>query len=232
MTAAVRERASFATTTGQDTIDVRAASIILRIRGGDEGAIAVLAAELRPHILRQLRRYPLNGEDRHDVLQSTLLQIVRHIRAFRAESKLSTWIFTVTRNEALMMMRVRQRLGSREVRDRELDELSVEEVPTSQPIGQDEVVAYRERSACLRDALAQLPRNDRELVLAKYHCGLGLQEIADQFELTEPTVRARLHRARRSLRSMLAGAPPFVEETGVSMAPGVSARRAESEQDA
>jgi RNA polymerase sigma-70 factor (ECF subfamily) len=63
--------------------------------------------------------------------------------------------------------------------------------------------AASERDARVRDALAELPQDYRDVVVAHYHLDLGLQEIADRFALTESAVRSRLHRARTRLRTLL-----------------------------
>jgi RNA polymerase sigma-70 factor (ECF subfamily) len=55
----------------------------------------------------------------------------------------------------------------------------------------------------VRTALAELPDDYRDVVVAHYHLDLGLQEIAQRFDLTESAVRSRLHRARARLRALL-----------------------------
>jgi len=63
--------------------------------------------------------------------------------------------------------------------------------------------ANRERDARVRNALAELPDDYRDVVVAHYHLDLGLQEIADKLAITESAVRSRLHRARTRLRTLL-----------------------------
>jgi RNA polymerase sigma-70 factor, ECF subfamily len=71
----------------------------------DGAALTTMISALQPHIEKQLLRYPLSDEDRRDLVQSTLMQIIRRVGSFRGDSSFSTWLFRVTANEALMMMR-------------------------------------------------------------------------------------------------------------------------------
>jgi RNA polymerase sigma-70 factor (ECF subfamily) len=176
-----------------------------------------LVAALRPHVERQLVRYPVTEEDRRDLLQTTLLQVVRRVGQFRGDSSFSTWLFRVTANEALMMMRSQRRHRARLVEGLELEDLAslpaANDASPSQSAAErsDVMVANGERDARIREALAELPADYRDVVMAHYHEDLGLQEIADRFDMTESAVRSRLHRARTRLRSILESSPVAAE---------------------
>ncbi len=180
----------------RDTLD--------RAVSGEPDALDHVLRVITPHVERQLLRYPVSDEDRRDLLQATLMQIVRRLGSFRAESSFSTWLFRVTANEALMLMRSRRRHRARVVEGLEWEELAtlpaVEDGPA---FDADMGTAARERDARVRDALKELPEDYRDVVVAHYHMDLGLQEIADRLSITESAVRSRLHRARSRLRSLL-----------------------------
>jgi RNA polymerase sigma-70 factor (ECF subfamily) len=172
---------------------------------GDSRALTALVTALTPHIERQLLRYPLSEEDRHDLLQATLMQIIRRVGSFRGDSSFSTWLFRVTANEALMMMRSQRRHRARLATGLDLEDLAnlpaANEGATDEPA--DASAAQNERDAWVRSALEQLPADYRDVVALHYHQDLGLQEIADRLATTESAVRSRLHRARSRLRTIL-----------------------------
>jgi RNA polymerase sigma-70 factor (ECF subfamily) len=171
---------------------------------GDTAALDHVLRMIRPHVERQLLRYPVSDEDRRDLLQATLMQIVRRLGSFRAESSFSTWLFRVTANEALMLMRSRRRHRARVVEGLDWEELATLPSMNDNEVTQVDVgVEHRERDARVRDALKELPADYRDVVVAHYHLDLGLQEIADKLAITESAVRSRLHRARTRLRSLL-----------------------------
>jgi RNA polymerase sigma-70 factor (ECF subfamily) len=170
---------------------------------GDSAALDRVLKTIKPHVERQLLRYPVSDEDRRDLLQATLMQIVRRLGSFRAEASFSTWLFRVTANEALMLMRSRRRHRARFVEGFEWEELATLPAMNDTEIDVDLGVEAKQRDERVRDALGELPEDYRDVVIAHYHLDLGLQEIADRLSITESAVRSRLHRARSRLRTLL-----------------------------
>lgn len=170
---------------------------------GSRAAQGLLAEAIRPLIERQLSRYPLTEEDRHDVLQTTQLQVIRRLSSFRGTSTFTTWLFRVTANEALMLMRSQRRLRARVTVGVDLDDLSLPPEAVTAAGDLDASMLDSEREGSVRSALAQLPQHYQAVVAAHYVDDLGLHEIADRLKLTESAVRSRLHRARARLRDLL-----------------------------
>jgi len=186
--------------------EVRMSELIESVKLGDRAALDALTRLIRPHVERQLARYPVSDEDRLDLVQSTLLQVIRRIRSFRGDSSFTTWLFRVTANEALMLMRSQRRQRARFVAGLDLEDLSV--LPTMRaPVCEDDAASVAERERFVRLALGELPNDYRDVVMAHYHEDLGLQEIAQKLAVSESAVRSRLHRARLRLRAILAATP-------------------------
>jgi RNA polymerase sigma-70 factor (ECF subfamily) len=181
-------------------------TLIETVKSGDRAALDGLTRLIRPHVERQLARYPVSDDDRLDLVQSTLLQVVRRIRSFRGDSSFSTWLFRVTANEALMLMRSQRRQRARLVEGLDLEDLSA--LPTVRTVAaEDDAATLAEREAHVRNALGELPDDYRDVVVAHYHDDLGLQEIAERLMVSESAVRSRLHRARVRLRAILNATP-------------------------
>ena len=171
---------------------------------GDAEALDHVLKTITPHVERQLLRYPVSDEDRRDLLQTTLMQIVRRLGSFRAEASFSTWLFRVTANEALMLMRSRRRHRARFIEGLEREELAtLPAMNDNEDSDVEQGLAARERDSQVQTALSELPEDYRDVVIAHYHMDLGLQEIADRLSITESAVRSRLHRARSRLRTLL-----------------------------
>ncbi|HEY1694222.1 MAG TPA: sigma-70 family RNA polymerase sigma factor [Polyangiaceae bacterium] len=172
---------------------------------GEPVALGTLVVALRPHIEKQLLRYPLSDDDRQDLVQATLMQIIRRVGSFRGDSSFSTWLFRVTANEALMMMRSQRRHRARLVEGLDLEDLG--NLPAANDAAgaerADASAAQSERDARVRAALDELPADYRDVVALHYTQDLGLQEIANRLGATESAVRSRLHRARSRLRTIL-----------------------------
>jgi len=199
-------------------VDDRA--LLQRAIDGDTRAIDSFLLRLHPIIERQLRRYPLTEEDQRDVLQITLIQIARRLHSFRGESSVSTWVYRIMSNEALMLMRAQRRQRTRLVHGVDLEDVDCLRTPSEgdHRTQGDAWMDKNEREAWVRTALADLSDEHRDVVFAHYHLDLGLHEIARRLDLTESAVRSRLHRARLRLRTLLERTPLGDEarEEGVS----------------
>jgi RNA polymerase sigma-70 factor (ECF subfamily) len=184
-----------------------APTILDQASRGDGEALSALVKELSPHIERQLLRYPLSDEDRRDLVQATLMQLIRRVGSFRGDASFSTWLFRVTANEALMLMRSQRRHRARLVEGLEFDDLgnipAAIEGATDEDLRADTRAAQNERDAMVREALDELPEDYRDVVTLHYQQDLGLEEIASRLSTTESAVRSRLHRARTRLRAIL-----------------------------
>jgi RNA polymerase sigma-70 factor, ECF subfamily len=168
---------------------------------GDAAAREALTRALLPHIERQLVRYPVAPEDREDLLQSTLMQVLRRIGSFRGDSNLSTWLFRVTANEALMLMRSQRRHRSRLAPGFALEDLGA--LDAARDDGTERRMAGADLDRRVRAALKGLPNEYQDVISLHYSSDLSLQEIAEELGASESAIRSRLHRARMRLRGLL-----------------------------
>jgi RNA polymerase sigma-70 factor (ECF subfamily) len=185
--------------------------LVNRAMAGDKEALSTLLQRYRPVVMRHLQRYPVDDADRKDLMQEAMLQVVRKLHTFRGDAQFSTWLYRVTANAALMKMR-----SERRRRATSLDDANPEEngIPLAVAGGEwaeraDRRMETYQLNVRLERALAELPQGYREVVIEHYIEGKPLQGVADNLGTTESAVRSRLHRARASLRRMLAdlGAP-------------------------
>ncbi len=189
--------------------------LVERAMTGDRTALSTLLQRYKPIVTRHLQRYPVDDADRKDLLQEAMLQVVRKLHTFRGDAQFSTWLYRVTANAALMKMRSERRRRATSLDDSNAE---LEAQPIAPPGGEWAENAQSRLEHCqlnvrLERALAQLPEGYREVVIEHYLEGRTLQGVADNLGTTESAVRSRLHRARASLRRMLAdlGAPVHAE---------------------
>jgi len=171
---------------------------------GDRAAMDRLIREISPQMQRQLNGYGLDAEERADALQNARLKIVRRLSSFRDDARLSTWVFRVTANEALMLLRARRRSSGRLVAGLHLEELG--SLPAMQDLREADAVLCAARGAArLRRELERLPSNHRAVLVAHYLDDLDLREASERLGVSESSVKGRLWRARESMRTALAG---------------------------
>ena len=156
-------------------------------------------------IYRLARRMSNNDADAEDVMQNTLIKILRKASTYRGDSDPMGWIYRITMNEAREIHRKRKRKPSVS-----LDSLPVEFDGSSHPIGITDISMRPERAAMageieavVREAINELPDGYREAVVLYDLEGVPYQEASDLMELTLGGFKTRLHRARLHLRRRL-----------------------------
>jgi len=143
-------------------------------------------------------------EEAFDLTQEIFLSVHQNLDKFRADAKLSTWIFRIARNHCLNRLKYLKRRGrGRSDEYGEANELSITESMGGSNRPDEAVLAAREK-ALVHRAIAELEEDQRSLVVLRDVEGLRYAEIMDITELPEGTVKSRLHRAREKLVGILA----------------------------
>ena len=149
--------------------------------------------------------YMKSEADAEDVAQEAFVRAFRKLESFRAESKFSTWLISITINEARTRLR-RQAL----VRMEPLDQLPDEDKSISPALLRDwreipsEAVEREEVRNLIQLAVGQLPDIYREVFLLRDVEELTISETAGALNISVPSVKVRLHRARMMLQKQLA----------------------------
>jgi RNA polymerase sigma-70 factor (ECF subfamily) len=162
---------------------------------GDQAAFKELFARYATLLTRVVRAQVGSDEECRDIVQQTFLQLHRARRDYRAGEPLRPWLFTIAYN----LCRDRWRsLGHR----REVD---IEQAPP--PVDTttaSDLLQERQRAARLREALATLPPEQRQVVEMHWFAGLPLPEVATALGASLSAVKVRAHRAYERLRNNLA----------------------------
>ena len=136
-----------------------------------------------------------NEEASSEALQSALVRVVRHIKAFPNETAFWGWLTVLARSALSDQTRGRRRYLA--FLDRFTKHSKVEHsVP-------DEPVADAKLLALLETKLAAMPPDERQLVESKYLERRSVREIAEELGTSEKTIEPRLMRIRRKLKSAL-----------------------------
>jgi RNA polymerase sigma-70 factor (ECF subfamily) len=163
-----------------------------RARAGDGEAFGELVRRYQDTVYTLAVR--LVGPDlAADVAQEALLRAWRALPRFRGEAAFSTWLHRITVNTAWTLRR----------RDRRhLAEPLVGDFEDAGPLP-ERAGELAEARAVLRRAITALNPGQRAVVVLRDLYGWSGAETARELGITETTVKVRLHRARRRLRSLL-----------------------------
>lgn len=171
------------------------------LRSGDRGEFARLVETYSPLVYRLGLKILSNAQDAEDVLQETFIKVFRNIDGFDGRASLSTWLYRIATNEALMMLRKKRP-----------DSISIEEPVENHEVDleplqivdwccmPEEELMSEEGRAALDQAVENLPHTLRVVFLLRDIEGLSTRDTAEVLDLTESAVKTRLSRARLRLR--------------------------------
>jgi RNA polymerase sigma-70 factor, ECF subfamily len=172
-------------------------SAVERAQAGDSEGIHFLYVRYAADVQRYIASFVKDDHEAEDITQNVFAKLIDGIRKYeQREVPFAAWIMRVARNAALDYMRARRAIPTEEVRvaDNGSAQTSIN------------------RSRDLRHALAQLPEDQREVLILRHIAGLSPVEIATALEKSESSVHGLHHRGRRTLQAKLTelGAAPVV----------------------
>ena len=134
-----------------------------------------------------------NEIDSKDVVQNAFIRVFKSLRTFRQDSKFGTWLFTITNNHCIDLLRKRKRLRGKVG---EMPEVEVAEVVEETDWLQDQ------SPKAIRHILDNLSELDRVALVLMYMDEMSVKEIAAQMGLQESATKMRLKRARQRAKDI------------------------------
>jgi len=172
--------------------------LVRRAQEGYLDAYAQLVDRHSPRAYRVALRLLGNHHDAEDVTQDAFVVAWESLPRYRHEASFSTWLYRITTNRAINLANRRARADQQDPHDA----LQTEADPSPGPAQQAELLAT---SQALRDAIAELPMEQRVPLVLRQFEKLSYAEIAEICGSTVPAIRSHLHRGRRALASQLEG---------------------------
>jgi RNA polymerase sigma-70 factor (ECF subfamily) len=176
------------------------------VRSAKEGNLAAFEGLVCRHtdtFLRVARRITNSHEDAEDAVQDAFLKAFQHLHRFEERARFSTWLTRIVINEALM--KLRRRRGTRTVSiDNEAEGFrSMGDEVVDRRLNPEEIYRGTELAMVLHSALASLSDKYRVVFIMRDVEGFSTIDTAEMLELSVPSVKARLLRARLQLRASL-----------------------------
>lgn len=172
-------------------------ALALAARDGESVAFTQLYERTREQAWRVLYRVVGATPDLEDLLQEAYLQLMRALKGYRGESRVTTFLHRVCVNVGLMHLRSRRR------RPEDIMEDPPEE-PSGESADPERAAQVRQAATLVQRALATLSEEKADVFV--YHDLLGLkpEEIAELVNCPTNTVRSRLNRARMDFTQAIA----------------------------
>lgn len=168
------------------------AQTIAAAAGGDQVAFARIVAEYHADMVRVCHVITRDADQANDAVQEAWGICWRELRRLRDPSRLKSWLVAIAANEARQLVRSQRR--------RVVTELRVDG-----PRADDEGTTVWGGRIDLRNALAGLSVDDRQLLALRYVAGFDSHELSRVTGLSPSGTRARLQRLLATLRDELEG---------------------------
>jgi RNA polymerase sigma-70 factor (ECF subfamily) len=182
----------------------QAADSLNALREGDRAEFARLVEQYSPMIYRLGLKMLNNPQDAEDILQETFIKAYKHIDKFDGRSSVSTWLYRIATNEALMSLRKKRPDTV------SFDVPSIYESEPQEPLQiidwccmPEEEYLTAEGRLRLDQAAERLPESLRIVFVLRDIEGLSTRETAEVLNISETAVKTRLSRARLRLREDL-----------------------------
>ena len=173
-----------------------------RARKGDVEAFAAVFEDLRPLVFSVANRL-VGPNDAEDVVMEAYLKAWQGLPRFRGKSSLKTWLYRITRNCGLDLIRSRQRRKERVISEQEEGRGAWENVADNRTAAPDRAAEADDTAGVVRAALKQLPEEHRTTLLLRFSDGLSYAEIAAATGTSIGTVMSRLFYGKRKLRNLV-----------------------------
>ena len=166
-------------------------NLVTSLRAGNGSAGKLLCELYHPPLMRFCFRYLESKDEAEDVVQEVFLRVLKNTAQ---PSNFRAWIYKITRNRCLDVIRTRGRRRD----DQALPPASRLDADLTGCLTK---LVRREQRAHLRRALAELPENQREVLHLRYAEDLSRAEIALVLDLPEPLIKSRLYEGMVTLRT-------------------------------
>jgi RNA polymerase sigma-70 factor (ECF subfamily) len=175
--------------------------LVARSRGGDVDSFNQLILRWERPIYALAYRVIGREEDARDVCQDTFLRAFRALPGFKGEAKFSSWIYRIALNLCRDWIRRQRRTPVVQMPE---DAEAVERIALRDPVESiEDLVARKELSAVVAEAMAVLPEEQRTAIILKEYHGMTFQEIAELQGCPLSTVKTRLYQGLTVLRRNL-----------------------------
>lgn len=175
-----------------------------KLRAGDKAEFARFVETYSGMIYRLALNMLEDSQDAEDILQETFIKAYRNLSKFDGRSNLSTWLYRIATNEALMMIRRRKKKfvsidAPFQFPEQEQDTMNIVDWCC---LPEDELMSS-EALNYLNQSIDKLSPSLRIVFVLRDIEGLSTRETAEILKLSETAVKTRLSRARLRLRELL-----------------------------
>ncbi|MDA2923686.1 sigma-70 family RNA polymerase sigma factor [Acidobacteria bacterium AH-259-L09] len=167
---------------------------------GDTASFGELIERWQQKIYAFICRYVGNVEEAQDLTQDTFTKAYRNLGRLSDPARFSSWLYKIALNECRMRFRRRRKLQPVSLQDyQDLSERNLK-ADTATPEAE---LATKESIRLLREAFADLPEEQKAVILMKEYQELKFHEISEILGVPLSTVKSRMYLGLKTLRKLM-----------------------------
>lgn len=158
-------------------------------------ALSHLIAKYQQRLYWHIRKIVIDHDDSDDVLQNTFIKIWKGLENFKGESQLYTWIYRIATNEALTLLRQKQK--------RQTTSINPIEYELSKNLESDNYFTGDEIQLKLQQAILTLPEKQRLVFNMRYYDETPYEQMSEILETSVGALKASYHIAAKKIEEIL-----------------------------
>lgn len=186
--------------------------LMRRTQLGDKASFEILYERYHASVLSYLYRMLGNLEDVESIGQEVFLRAFRFAPTYRYPQKLSTWLFTITRNLAINQSRRRKRSPIRNVTELNLEGMDISGDPYQVATRATDSLEKQEEIARVLKALEGLPTDQKEVIVLGVFQDMSYAEMEAITGTKAVTLRSRMFHGLKRLGRSIGAVPDEGEE--------------------
>jgi RNA polymerase sigma-70 factor, ECF subfamily len=161
-------------------------------------ALTHLISKYQQRLYWHIRKIVISHDDSDDVLQNTFIKIWKGLENFKEESQLFTWLYRIATNEALTLLRQKQKMQTSSIHPIEYE--------LSKNLESDEYFTGDEIQLKLQQAILTLPEKQRLVFNMRYYDETPYEEMSQILDTSVGALKASYHIAAKKIEELLVNA--------------------------
>lgn len=171
------------------------------VQRDEPGAFEAFVQQYQRRFYRVAFRYLREHQVALDAVQEAFIKIYQARSRWEPRAQPFTWAYRIVTNHCIDVLRKESKHKAESLDDDESTLPRILEDPKA--VNPDRALQVQELGGKVREALEQLPEQQKEILILRHFEEMSLQEIADLRGCPLGTVKSALHRATRSLKRIL-----------------------------
>ena len=180
--------------------------LVKRAQKGDMDAFETLVTKYEKKVFSISFRMLSDREEAMDASQEVFIKVFKALSGFKSESKFSTWLYRITTNVCLDLLRKRKDNSAISFdAEVETEDGEMRLDPVDRTPGVEETIEREELKRLVSEAVMKLPEIHRTMIILRDFNDLSYSEIASAIDCPEGTIKSRISRARKALKDLMLG---------------------------